>query len=61
MNVFIYEGRDGLFYWRMKSRNHKVIADGSEGYSTRSNARRAAKRLFAIIERGCGIDNYVDL
>jgi hypothetical protein len=37
------------WYWRLRTRNGKTIADGSEGYSSRSNVRRAVKRLLMIM------------
>jgi uncharacterized protein YegP (UPF0339 family) len=39
-----FEGRRG-FYWRARDKNGKIVADGAEAYSTRSNARRAARRI----------------
>ena len=42
-----YGFKDGLWYWRLRAQNGKIIADGSEGYATRYNARRAAKALIA--------------
>jgi len=45
MHVFeIYQGMDQKFYWRCR-RNRRIVADGSEGYATRANARRAIRRL----------------
>lgn len=45
MATTVYKGNDGQFYWRYRSRNGQVSATGGEGYSTRSNARRAARRI----------------
>lgn len=47
--IEVIEGRGG-FYWRARfigkgPMGNKIIADGSEPYSTRSNARRAARRI----------------
>lgn len=36
----------GRWYWRLRAANGLVIADGSEGYATRSNALRAARRAI---------------
>lgn len=45
-NIEVYQGRRGGFYWRARHLNTmKIIADGSEPYSTASNARRAARRI----------------
>lgn len=43
----IYRGMGGLWYWRMKSRNNRVIADGSEGYIEKRKAIEAAERIIA--------------
>lgn len=47
-----HQGRDGQFYWNAKSVNGAIVADGGEGYATRQNARRAARRLIASIAEG---------
>lgn len=47
--IVVYCGGDYTWYWRLKSvRNGKIIADGGEGYSSKSNALRAAGRLKTI-------------
>lgn len=48
----IYRGRNWKFYWRLWSRNRRVIADGAEGYDNRSNAQRAARRVYELIRTG---------
>ena len=35
-----------LWYWRLKAKNGKVIADGSEGYATASSCRRAIRNVM---------------
>ena len=45
----VYQGRGRGWYWRLKSGNGLTIADGAEGYSTASNAMRAARRLVEIM------------
>lgn len=45
----IYMDRAGLFRWRLVARNEKVVADSGEGYSTRSNARRAVVKLLTVL------------
>ena len=43
--IEVFEGRGG-FYWRARhTKTGKIVADGSEPYSNKSNARRAAKRI----------------
>lgn len=32
------------WYWRLRAKNGRIVADGAEDYSTRSNVRRAIKR-----------------
>mgnify|MGYP000908399739 CR=1 FL=1 len=34
------------WYWRLTAANGKIIADGSEGYSKKANAKAAVRRLF---------------
>lgn len=47
-----YQGRDGQWYWRAKSFNGVTVADGAEGYASRSNARRAVVRFVARLDVG---------
>jgi uncharacterized protein YegP (UPF0339 family) len=42
--IEVYAGARG-FFWRLRDKNSKIVADGSEPYSTRSNARRAARSV----------------
>ncbi|HEX8248969.1 MAG TPA: DUF1508 domain-containing protein [Pyrinomonadaceae bacterium] len=44
MKVVIFEDSAGEFRWHLKARNGRKIADGGEGYKTRSGARRAVRR-----------------
>lgn len=37
------------WYWRLVASNGKIIADGSERYATKANAKRAVKRLQAVV------------
>jgi len=48
MKIYIYKDESGFWRWRMKASNGKIVADSGEGYATRSNARRAVKRLTNI-------------
>lgn len=34
------------WYWRIKSHNGKILADGAEGYSTKANCKRAFDRFM---------------
>jgi uncharacterized protein YegP (UPF0339 family) len=33
------------WYWRLRARNGKIVADGGEAYLTRGNVLRAIKRM----------------
>jgi hypothetical protein len=47
--IEVFEGSSG-FYWRARHLpTSKIVADGSEGYSTASNARRAARRIGRVL------------
>lgn len=40
----------GDWYWRARHvTTSKIVADGSEGYSTKSNAMRAARRIGRVL------------
>lgn len=39
-------GAPRLWYWRLVAGNGKIVADGSEGYASKSNARRAVRTLM---------------
>lgn len=43
--IEIFTGRDNKTYFNKRSSNGKIAAP-SQGYSTKSNAKRAAKKLF---------------
>jgi len=45
----IYRDRRGLWRWRLKAANGRIIADSGEGYSRREHARRAMGRLIQLI------------
>lgn len=48
MKFIIYEDQHGEFRWRAKASNGYITADSGEGYQTRNNADRAAKRFKKI-------------
>lgn len=51
----------GMWYWRLRARNGRIIADGSEGYASRRGVLRAIQRLNdAFIYSGKYID-YVEV
>jgi hypothetical protein len=44
--IEVFEGKRGGHYWRARHiATQRIVADGSEPYSTASNARRAARRI----------------
>lgn len=46
--LLYYQGQDNQWYWRILASNKKIVADGSEGYSSKSNLLRAVKRLKCL-------------
>jgi len=44
----VYADAAGEFRWRLLHRNGNILADSGEGYSSRSNARRAARRVSEL-------------
>lgn len=53
--------KHGKFRWHLLAPNQaapaKVIAIGGQGYSTKSNARRAWRRTEAIITAGLAVES----
>ena len=45
----IYKGSTE-WYWRLVSANGRIVADGSEGYSSKENAVRAANRVRKMLQ-----------
>jgi uncharacterized protein YegP (UPF0339 family) len=37
------------WYWRLRARNGRIVADGAEAYATRSGVRRACWRLQEVM------------
>ena len=33
----VYQGKDGQYYWRLKSGNHQTVAIGGEGYTSKQS------------------------
>jgi uncharacterized protein YegP (UPF0339 family) len=47
----VFQSYRGDWYWGLRARNGRIVADGAEGYSTEAKARqgfRAAARLAAL-------------
>lgn len=46
--VFKGKGDSESWYWQMRNhQNGQILADGAEGYATRSNAIRAVRSVFS--------------
>jgi len=41
-----------VWYWRLKAKNGKTIADGAESYSNRGNVKRACNKVAAFFKPG---------
>lgn len=50
--VELYEDKHGEWRWRLVADNGAIIADGSEGYASKSNAKRAALRSQELLVDG---------
>lgn len=37
------------FFWRLRAANGEIVADGAEGFTRRSDARKAAERAKALM------------
>lgn len=48
MRIELYQDNAGQWRWRICARNGNIMADGAEGYATRSNARRALRSLAKV-------------
>ena len=48
MRFEIYADRRGLWRWRLKARNGRIVADSGQGYVRRWNALRAAQKVTYI-------------
>lgn len=47
MTIQIYEDTQHLWRWRAVAHNGRIVADGSEGYDSESNVRRAVALVRA--------------
>ena len=48
----VYEGNDGDYYWRLRDSNNEIVADGSEGYASESNAEDAVENVKEEVSDG---------
>lgn len=49
----VYRDRAGEWRWRIKAANGRIVADSGEGYTSRANACRAARRFVYVMRSGC--------
>jgi len=54
----VYADAAGQFRWRLLHRNGNILADSGEGYSSRSNARRAARRVGELAPESAVDDGF---
>ena len=47
----VYQDALGEWRWRLLAANGAIVADSGEGYASKSNAMRAAKRLGYHVAR----------
>lgn len=52
LTIRIYEDKAGEYRWRMVAPNGRIVADSAEGYTTHSGAKRAIKRVLALLKQG---------
>ena len=41
VKIEYFQGADDQWRWRLRSKNHRIIADGAEGYETLQSVQRA--------------------
>lgn len=53
-HIEIYKTSNALvsqrWYWRVRNQNGEIVTDGGEGYYSKWNAKRSAKKLFPQLE-----------
>jgi len=47
----VYRDKRGGWRWRLVVCNGRIVADGAEGYASRRNAQRAARRMLAQVRQ----------
>ena len=48
------------FRWRLRAANNQIVATGHQGFVTRYNARRAARRA-ALLMRSCLVNPFAPI
>lgn len=49
VEIRFWQGASGLWYITVVAKNGEVVLDGAQGYSTKANAKRAAKRIQSLV------------
>jgi uncharacterized protein YegP (UPF0339 family) len=52
----VYRDTRGQYRWRLMDGNHRIVADSSEGYVTRDNAKRAVANVKSLAPSAPVID-----
>lgn len=52
-----YQDTAGLWRWRLRAPNGRIVADSGESYSKRSNLTRAVRKFLSLL----GVHTYVDV
>lgn len=52
MKFEIYKAKDGSWRWRLRARNGRIIAAGSEGYARKAQVEKIVESITAKIEAG---------
>lgn len=47
---FIYQGRDRNWYWRLKAKNNRIIADSGEGYTNKGDCVAIVETIQKQVE-----------
>lgn len=59
MKITIYRGHGSQpWRWHLTAANHKIIADGAEGYKTKRGAKLAVSRLLEGVRGAVQIKVY---
>ena len=56
----VYIDATGEWRWTLWAYSKRIIADSGDGYATKANALRAAKRLQTLITDGADVRLRVD-
>ena len=48
--IAVFKGKDDQWYWHVRARNGKIIAQ-SEGYTTKRDAKQGAKALVQTMKQ----------